>query len=346
MQQFKIFFISLKDKFVRFFNWLSGRDNQPGGRYSEQKDFVTFDYENQENIIIVNKASEPIDILWKNLGVIESHYSFTRMFILIACLFVILFLSSPAVMLARLQDIDPTEFLSFGWSGYFGWLGPYVHRSLPPTFVLAINSTVLFLLDVASVIESFDSHSSYQIAVYVKTVIYMSLNMFVIPVLTISGGNKTIYELLTSTNWSIPRILGELFIPKSGEFFIILLIEQGVFSFIFYALQIPEIAWSYFIPALAFERRKIYNDSAPWRRHEQNGFMFGYFNAQILTIFLICIFYAPSLPMVSIAAFIFVYMRHMVDSYNLLTFYRREIESSGKIADYITNTALVMVVVY
>jgi hypothetical protein len=50
--------------------------------------------------------------------------------------------------------------------------------------------------------------------------------------------------------------------------------------------------------------------------------------------------------MVSIAAFIFVYMRHMVDSYNLLTFYRREIESSGKIADYITNTALIMVVIY
>ena len=144
---------------MRFFHWLSGRDG--GSRYQEQKDYVQFDYDNQENIIIVNKASEPIDILWKNLGVIESHYSFTRMFIFIACLMVILFLSSPAVMLARLQDIDPTEFLAFGWSKYFGWLGPYVHRSLPPTFVLAINSTILFLLDVASVIESYDSHSSY-----------------------------------------------------------------------------------------------------------------------------------------------------------------------------------------
>ena len=91
----------------------------------------------------MNKASEPIDILWKNLGVIESHYSFTRMFIFFGCLMVVLFLSSPAVMLAKLQDIDPTEFLAFGWSKYFGWLGPYVHRSLPPTFVLGINSTIL-----------------------------------------------------------------------------------------------------------------------------------------------------------------------------------------------------------
>lgn len=307
---------------------------------------MTYDYESQDNIILVNKASEPIDILWKNLGVIESHYSFTRLAIFIVCLLAILFLSSPAVMLSRLQTIDPTEFLKFGWSNDFGWLSPYLQRSLPPTFVLLINALVLLLLDYASVMESYDSHSAYQASVYVKTVVYMSLNMFVIPVLTISGGSKTLYELLISTHWSIPRMLGELFIPKSGEFFIILLIEQGVLSAIFYALQIPEIAWAYFLPALAFEQRKIYNDSAPWRRHEQNGFMFGYFNAQMLTIFLICIFYAPSLPMISIASFIFVYMRHMVDSYNLLTFYRREIESSGKIIDYITNTALVIVVVY
>jgi len=65
-----------------------------------------------------------------------------------------------------------------------------------------------------------------------------------------------------------------------------------------------------------------------------------------MTIFLICIFYAPTLPVVSVAAFIFVYLRHMVDSYNLLTYYRKEIESSGKIIDYITNTALIMVIIY
>lgn len=96
----------------------------------------------------------------------------------------------------------------------------------------------------------------------------MSLNMFIIPVLTISGGSKTIFELFNSSEWSFPRMLGELFVPKSGEFFIILLVEQGVFSTIFYALNLPDISWSYFIPALAYEQRKIFNDSAPWRRHE------------------------------------------------------------------------------
>ena len=129
----------------------------------------------------------------------------------------------------------------------------------------------------ASVYEKYDSHSQYQAAVYTKTVIYMSLNMFFIPVLTLSSGATSLYELFSRSNKA--QLLGELFIPKSGEFFIILLVQQGAISGIFYALNISDIMWSYFLPALAFERRKIYNDQAPWRRHEQTTFLYGYFNA-------------------------------------------------------------------
>lgn len=52
-----------------------------------------------------------------------------------------------------------------------------------------------------------------------------------------------------------------------------------------------------------------------------------------MTIFTICIFYAPTVPIVSLAGFVFIYLRHLVDAYNLLTYYRKEIESSGKIVD-------------
>lgn len=96
--------------------------------------------------------------------------------------------------------------------------------------------------------------------VYLKTVIYMIINLFVIPVLTLSNGGVTLYELFMSNNWNLPRLLGELFIPKSGEFFIILLVQQGALSTIFYLLNIPDIMVNYFLPSLAFERRKIYND--------------------------------------------------------------------------------------
>ena len=65
-----------------------------------------------------------------------------------------------------------------------------------------------------------------------------------------------------------------------------------------------------------------------------------------MTIFTICIFYAPTVPLIPVAAACFVYIRHRVDGYNLLTYYRREIDSSGKMIDHITNTALIVVILY
>lgn len=65
-----------------------------------------------------------------------------------------------------------------------------------------------------------------------------------------------------------------------------------------------------------------------------------------MTIFTICVFYAPTVPLVSLAASVFVYLRHTVDGYNLLTYYWREIESSGNMIDYLTNTALIVVILY
>jgi len=158
------------------------------------------------------------------MGTIDTQFGFTRFFLFILSFVIIIFLSSPAVMLLKLQKLDPTNFLTFDWTRDFGWMGVYMHKSLPPLMVILINLGVINLLDMACVIESYDSHSHYQAAVYIKTVIYMNLNMFIIPLLTLSNKGKTLYELFTTNDFSFPRLLSELFIPKSGEFFIILLV--------------------------------------------------------------------------------------------------------------------------
>lgn len=126
-------------------------------------------------------------------------------------------------MLNQLQKIDSLSWLSFGWTKNLGVFGTLIHKSGPPSLILLINVAIISLLDIISVIESYDCHSQYQNNLYLKTVVYTSLNMFVIPVLTQSGG-ASIYDLITNSNFNVAKILGELFIPKSGEFFTLLLI--------------------------------------------------------------------------------------------------------------------------
>jgi len=121
-----------------------------------------------------------------------------------------------------MQKADPSSLFYFKWTDEFGFLGPYLKRSLPTCMILLINLVILLILDFTCVLERYDAHSKYQTATYTKCVIYLILNMFVIPVLTIASEGKTIYELLVTT--SVPSLLSELFIPKAGEFFAVLLI--------------------------------------------------------------------------------------------------------------------------
>ena len=72
--------------------------------YMQESDHAqdTINYEDPRNIVIVSKASEPLDILWKNLGKIETQFPFVRFFAALLGLVIIFFISSPAVLLAHL----------------------------------------------------------------------------------------------------------------------------------------------------------------------------------------------------------------------------------------------------
>lgn len=119
------------------------------------------EYKDPKNIILINKASEPLDILWKNMGTINTHFPFARFIVLVFGMVLVIFLSSPAVLLTRLKSIDPTGVLAFNWTYEFGFYGKYMRKSLPPMIILMINSTVIWLLDLSSVIEGYDCHSRY-----------------------------------------------------------------------------------------------------------------------------------------------------------------------------------------
>ena len=52
------------------------------------------------------------------------------------------------------------------------------------------------------------------------------------------------------------------------------------------------------------------------------------------------------MPLITVASLFFAFVRHGVDCLNLITVYRKEIDSQGLLIDMVTNTALGMVVGY
>jgi hypothetical protein len=123
--------------------------------------------------------------------------------------------------------------------------------------VISINVILLFLIDFAALFEFQETHSLYQMSVFTKTLIYLTLNMLIIPALTLSNNQldpamkmtvtttqvqeaHSIWELIKMRNFNFTLILGEIYVGDNGLFFVSLILMQTAVSFFFYLLQVQD----------------------------------------------------------------------------------------------------------
>lgn len=66
----------------------------------------------------------------------------------------------------------------------------------------------------------------------------------------------------------------------------------------------------------------------------------------MITVFGICIFFSSTVPLLSVVTAFYAAIRHGVDCLNLITVFRKEIDSQGSLIDKATTTALIFVLGY
>jgi hypothetical protein len=315
-----------------------------------------------EACLIARKATEPTDILWKNMKGDRGLFICRRLFLFSMGLALILFISTPIVIFANVKKVDHSHFFDMSWTDeVYG--GQMLKHNFPPMCVIGINLLILNLIDIASLLENYETHSLYQRAVFLKSLLYLTLNMLVIPALTLSNTSvsadkkmtitttqvdeaSSLWEFMMSKNFDITKILGEIYIGENGTFFVSLVMMQATISCSYYLMNCQDIMFSYFSPWLATMKRKVFQDTEPWLRKEGNNFMYGFHYASMVAVFGICIFFSSTVPLVSLASAFYAGVKHLVDALNILTVNRKEIDSQGELIDIATNCALVFVVLY
>jgi len=107
----------------------------------------------------------------------------------------------------------------------------------------------------------------------------------------------------------------------------------------FYILRLDDICNNSLSPFFAYYKRHFANIGKQWHRQEGDIFQFGYFYAQMLTFYTICLVFSSTVPFILIASLYFFFLRHVSDFYSLLCIHRMEIESSGYLINKILNFA-------
>lgn len=196
-----------------------------------------------------------------------------------------------------------------------------------------------------TVLEKHQSHSNFQTSVFVKSVIYLNMNMLVLPAISF-GNSDSLIQLVISKNYNPKEILSDIYYSDSEFFFVALIIQQACLSAAFYVTRLSDLFPAYMSPWLADYKRKYMSDTMPWRRPPYLTFQYGYFYAQIMTIFSIILLYSSTVPIITLFGAMYLFIKHGVDCFNIITMHKKELESKSEMLSYILFTGQVILVMY
>lgn len=205
-----------------------------------------------------------------------------------------------------------------------------------PLIVVCMNSGVIpFIVGYIAMAELHYKRSYREKSIFVKNVIFMLVNSFIIPtfgVLSLSG-LKTYITFLLKSGWDWD--ISEGFI-KNTYFFMRYIIQVTFISNCFQLLALPQ----YFV-----KRFRIFIASTDYEKFYasliKKYFDYGYNYSYSLTVFILTLIFSSTIPLIVPFGALFFYIKYFIDKYNLLFVYPAEFESHGNLTELVVKFALI-----
>lgn len=286
--------------------------------------------------ILVDQMIEPSDIIWTNIGGDRGINIYRRILCTVILIMILIFMTTPTVIYSTIKSIVNTDDLESLNYPVIDYLKTY----FPAFAILFLNQVLLIIIDIMCRFEKHYTYSRLQTSIFKKTYFYFILNMLLIPGFTLSTAHS-IFEITFGDKKlsleSINDMISNMYIGNQGFFFSNLIIQNGVFSSIFYLLRLDELFINSYSSFITFYKRHFVNNGKPYHRKEEDVFQFGYFYAQMLTIMSISIVFSSTVPFVNLAAILYFLLRHATDFLSLLMVHRSEMDSNGCLVSSYTN---------
>ena len=286
--------------------------------------------------ILVDQMIEPSDIIWTNIGGDRGLNLYRRITCTLLLFLIMIFMTTPTVLFSTIKSIVYSEDFELDWIHHP--IIDFLKTYSPPFTILCLNQFLIILIDFLCLFEKHYTYSRLQASIFKKTYFYFVLNMLIIPAIAISTAHSLYDVLFGNKDFTFSQIyetIGNMYVADKGMFFVNLIIQNGVFSYIFYLLRFDELVVNSYSSFITFYNRHFTNNGKAYHRSEAETFQYGYFYAQMLTVLSIAIVFSSTIPFVTIAAIAYFYLRHVTDFLSLLMVHRSEMDSNGMLVSNI-----------
>ncbi len=182
--------ISIRERCKACFTATRPRMTSTFGKYIEM-DLETEHQTNPEKYsdmkIEMERAHEPMDVNWRNIsdGGSRGFYVCRRLFLNLCAILILIFLSTPTVIFSAVQNVLSKQKYLNELVHNIPYI-TFVQDFATPLLIIALNQFLLLLIQYSASLERHSTYSAYQYSVFNKSILYLGLNMLIIPALTVA----------------------------------------------------------------------------------------------------------------------------------------------------------------
>ncbi|XP_078000639.1 osmosensitive cation channel TMEM63C-like [Glandiceps talaboti] len=250
-------------------------------------------------------AAAPDNIKWENLSVAPEQW-WIRVSLINLVLFVCLFfLTTPAVILAGLDDINYQK-------AFENMHSPFVSQFLPTLLLWTFSALLPLLVAWSSQFEAHWTRSDENHMVMRKTFVFLLFMLLILPSLGLTSA-QAFFEWSLSNDEAIKMRWNCIFLPDNGAFFVNYVITCALAGTALELFRFPELV--YYACSMLWTRSEA--EKITKRKELAYDFQFGVQYAWTLCIVTIVIVYSLTCPLIVPFGLIYMALKHLVDRYNI-----------------------------
>lgn len=286
-----------------------------------------------DHSILASSAPSADDVSWRNLNKDSNISWVNRLALNILAIVLMVFFTTPASLITvfglydiiqRIMDSNPPE---------PGTFSNIIEKNLSPMLIILVNQLLLYVIDTLAYRKRQIKMSSTQLTIFHLCFVYMLINIFIIPALSMTTVESIFSFLSTNSVEKVKTLLKTFYLKDTGSLFIILLIQAGTFSFTFYLLRLSDLFLNFFDRKLISEKRQRRFKLKNWQREETDNFQYGYFYANMVIYLIVVLVFSTTVPIISLSGIFLFFLKLICDAFELISAHRKEIESGGKIIE-------------
>ena len=340
---------NINEKMLKFYRQLNSRRNTGNAFVLFKSPIIVDEILNHKELIIgkmnsfegtllnvgnwiIKRAPTPSDILWDNIKYSKKWRTIRMVVFTLALFIVCLIIITPNYIFQELSPLITNMSSQIKDEMTSSLIKEYSY----PLIVVIMNSGVIpFIVGYIAVEEMHYKRSYREKSIFVKNVVFMVINCFIIPTFGVLSWSKLkeCIRYLLVTHWDMD--ISEGFIRNS-------------YFFLRYAIQVTFISNGIqllALPQFFVKKMRVILASSDYEKFYasmiKKYFDYGYNYSFSITVFILIICFSTTIPLITPFGALFFYIKYYIDKYNLLFLYPAEFESHGNVTEMIIKFELI-----